>query len=58
MPQDAEWKILAQKAAQEQDPAKLLQIVLSLVAAIDEEQSKKAHHFQKEIQPSTSAPAA
>jgi hypothetical protein len=43
MPEDAEWKILAEEAAQEKDPEKLLDIVLSLVAAIDKEQSKKTH---------------
>ena len=47
MPPDEEWKILAEEAAQEQDPVKLLEIVLSLTAAIDREQSNKAQHFHK-----------
>jgi hypothetical protein len=55
---DEEWKILAEEAAQERDPQKLLEIVLALTAAIDKEQSDKAQHFHKQTQPNTSAPAA
>lgn len=58
MPQDAEWKILAEEAAQEQDPVKLLEIILALTAAIDKEQSNKAQHFHKQNQTPTAAPAA
>lgn len=47
MPQDAEWKVLAAEAAQENDSNKLMEIVLSLVKAIDEEQANNARHFQK-----------
>lgn len=56
MPHDEEWKILAEEAAQEKDPQKLLEIVQSLTAAIDEAQSKKTQS-QKKTQPPT-APAA
>ena len=57
MPHDEEWKILAEEAAQEKDPQKLLEIVQSLTAALDKEQSKKTQR-QKNPQPPTSAPAA
>lgn len=58
MPQDAEWKTLAEEAAQEKDPDKLLEIVLSLVAAIDKEQSKNTPHLPKEQTRTSTAPAA
>ena len=57
MPHDEEWKILAEEAAQEKDPQKLLEIVKSLTAAIDKEQSKKTHQSHDKKQPPT-APAA
>lgn len=59
MPQDAEeWKILAEEAAQEQDPVKLLEIIFALTAAIDEAQSNKAQHFQKHTQTPITPPPA
>jgi hypothetical protein len=57
MPHDEEWRILAEEAVQEKDPQKLLEIVKSLTAAIDKEQSKKTQQSQKKTQPPT-APAA
>lgn len=42
MPHDEEWKILAEEAAQEQDPKKLIEIVNSLTAAIDQSLTSKA----------------
>jgi hypothetical protein len=33
---DKEWKILAEEAAQEQDPKKLIQIIAALTRALDE----------------------
>jgi hypothetical protein len=57
MPHDEEWKILAEEAAQEKDPQKLLEIVKSLTAAIDKEQSKRTRPSQKNTEPPT-APAA
>lgn len=42
MPHDEDdWKILAEEAAQEQDPKKLIEIVHSLTAAIDERLARK-----------------
>jgi hypothetical protein len=38
---DKEWKILAEEAAQEQDPDKLLQIVNALNRAFEEEEARK-----------------
>ncbi len=57
MPHDEEWKILAEEAAQEKDPQKLLEIVKSLTAAIDKAQSKTTQQSQRNNQPPT-APAA
>lgn len=37
MYEDAEWQILAEKAAQEKDPNKLLEIVEALSRALDDE---------------------
>jgi hypothetical protein len=42
MPQDEDWKILAEQAAQEQDPKKLIEIINSLTAAIDQSLPSKA----------------
>jgi hypothetical protein len=35
------WKILAEEAAQEEDPGKLLEIVNALNRAFDEEEARK-----------------
>jgi hypothetical protein len=51
MPHDEEWKILAEEAAQEKDPQKLLEIVKSLTAAIDKQQSKKTQQSHKPTEP-------
>jgi hypothetical protein len=40
MPDDQESTILTEEAAQEKDPEKLLEIILSLAAAINEQQSQ------------------
>ena len=42
MPDEEEWRILAEEAAQEQDPKKLIEIVNSLTAALDERITRKA----------------
>lgn len=42
MPDDEEWRILAEEATQEQDPKKLIEIVNSLTAALDERLTTKA----------------
>lgn len=57
VPQDAEWKILAEEAAQEKDPQKLLEIIFSLVEAIDKDQSRNSSHFHQHTQTPTNAPA-
>lgn len=49
MPSD-EWRILAEEAAQEKDPKKLLDIVNSLTTAIDRELTKKTTR-QRHIPP-------
>ena len=36
-----EWKILAEEAAQERDPEKLMQIVNALNRALDEKEARK-----------------
>lgn len=67
MPHDEEWRILAEEAAQEKDPKKLIEIVQSLTAAIDEKLLRKAAKQQPilvkeadsapDVQPSKSRPA-
>jgi hypothetical protein len=47
MPHDAAWKILAEEAAQEKDPQKLLEIIEALTAALAKEQSKWTHQSEK-----------
>lgn len=42
MPDDEEWRTLAEEAAQEQDPKKLMEIINSLTAALDERVTRKA----------------
>jgi len=41
MGQDTEWKILAEEAAQEKDPEKLMQVVESLTRALDQREANK-----------------
>jgi hypothetical protein len=41
MPQDEEWRILADEAAQERDPDKLIQIIEALNCALDEQERHK-----------------
>jgi len=36
-PQDAEWRILAEEAAQERNPKKLLEIIEALTRALDQQ---------------------
>jgi hypothetical protein len=38
---EEEWKILAEEAAQEKDPKKLMEILNALTAALDEQQKRK-----------------
>jgi hypothetical protein len=41
MGQDEQWRILAEEAAQEQDPEKLMQVIESLTRALDEREANK-----------------
>jgi non-homologous end joining protein Ku len=41
VPQDAEWRILAEEAAQENNPNKLIEIIEALTRALDQQQHKK-----------------
>ena len=43
MPQDEEWRILAEEAQLEQDPNKLLEIISALNRALDEQQKQTPH---------------
>ena len=56
MPHDDEWEILAQEAAQEHDPKKLIEIVHSLTAAIDERLARKAPKQQPILVQADNAP--
>jgi len=42
MPQDAEWRILAEEAAQENDPKRLIEIIDALTDALDRQNNEKA----------------
>jgi len=42
VPQDAEWRILAEEAAQENDPKRLIEIIDALTGALDQQNGKKA----------------
>lgn len=46
MPQDAEWRILAEEAAQENDPNKLIEIVEALNRALNEQEQHKKEQRQ------------
>jgi hypothetical protein len=41
MPDDGDWQILAEEAAQEKDPKKLMEIITALTTALDERQARK-----------------
>jgi len=41
VPQDAEWRILAEETAQENDPRKLIEIVEALNHALNEQEQRK-----------------
>jgi hypothetical protein len=43
MPQDEEWRILAEEAQLEQDPNKLVEIISALNRALDERQKQTPH---------------
>ncbi len=41
MPQDQDWRLLAEQAAEEKDPAKLMEIIMALTRALDEQEERK-----------------
>jgi hypothetical protein len=41
VPHDAEWRILAEEAAQENDPKKLIEIIEALNRALNEQEQRK-----------------
>jgi len=42
MGQDEQWRILAEEAAQEKDPRKLMEIISALTLALDERREDRA----------------
>jgi hypothetical protein len=40
--QDEEWRLLAEEAAQEKDPNKLMEIIKALTRALDEKEKRKS----------------
>ena len=40
-PQDQDWRILAEQAAEEKDPTKLMEIIRALTQALDEQEELK-----------------
>jgi hypothetical protein len=40
-PQDQDWRILAEEAAEEKDPTKLMEIIRALNRALDEQEERK-----------------
>jgi hypothetical protein len=39
-PQDQDWRILAEQAAEEKDPTKLMEIIRALTRALDEQEDR------------------
>jgi hypothetical protein len=42
-PQDQDWRILAEEAAEEKDPTKLMEIIQALTSVLDKEEERKQH---------------
>jgi hypothetical protein len=40
-PQDQDWRILAEQAAEEKDPTKLMEIIKALTSVLDEQEARK-----------------
>jgi len=40
-PQEQDWRILAEEAAEEKDPTKLMEIIRALNRALDEQEERK-----------------
>jgi len=43
VPQDHDWRDLAEQASQEKDPAKLMEIIRALTRVLDKEEARKRH---------------
>ena len=43
-PQDQEWRILAEQAAEEKDPTRLIEIIRALTAVLDKEEARNRQH--------------
>jgi hypothetical protein len=41
MPQEQDWRLLAEQAAQEKDAAKLMEIIRALTRVLDEQEERK-----------------
>jgi uncharacterized protein YqgV (UPF0045/DUF77 family) len=58
MQQDEEWRLLAEEAAQEKDPNKLMEIIKALTRALDEKERRKVRpqidHDQRDDRSTTS----
>ncbi len=49
MPHNAEWRILAEEAAQENNPQKLLEIIEALTHALDEQKRHKKKKMGQDV---------
>jgi len=54
--QDAEWRILAEEAAQEKNPDKLIAITEALTRALDQQHKKKVVSPSSQVDPRHSKP--
>lgn len=41
MRQDQDWRLLAEQAAEEKDPTKLMEIIMALTRALDQQEERK-----------------
>jgi hypothetical protein len=49
MKQDEEWRLLAEEAAQEKDPNKLMEIIRALTRALDEKEKRKSGPYSDHL---------
>jgi len=54
MPQDQDWRILAEEAAEEKDPTKLMEVITALTRALDQQEERKRD--QRDGSPSVNSP--
>ena len=43
-PQDRDWRLLAEQAAEEKDPTKLMEIIMALTRALDQQEERQRDH--------------